>query len=190
MTACAGARATRLRLSARTSVLVGVIGLLVLLLGAQAASAAHLTSVAPTSGCPGTEVTFTGTAFTGAPTAQWADPAVQAGSPTSVEGTATLLSTTKATAVVPLFVQTVGTGVGTVQLDHSNAVPFAYPSILTCLKGATGATGVQGATGSTGLRGAGGEKGATGTTGESDRNNRRPGRDRCDRTNRPGRTDG
>ena len=141
------ARALRLRVSARTGLLAGVVGLLVLLGSAQAASAAHLTSVSPTFGCPGTEVTFTGTAFTGASTAQWADPAVQAGSPSSVETTATLLSATKATAVVPLFVQTTGSGVGTVSFDHSNTVPFTYASILTCLKGATGATGVQGATG-------------------------------------------
>ncbi len=53
------------RFSRRMSLIASTLGLLVFLGSAQAASAWHLTSVSPTTGCPGATVTFTGTSFSG-----------------------------------------------------------------------------------------------------------------------------
>jgi Collagen triple helix repeat (20 copies) len=154
------------RLVTRITPLAGAISLLVFFSFAEAAAAAQLVSVSPTSGCPATEVTFTGTGFTGATTrVAWADPTAQSGSPTSVETVATVVSGTKATALVPYYVQTAGTGVGTVSIQRSNTVPFTYTSVLVCLRGVTGATGPVGPTGVSGLAGATGVAGATGTAG-------------------------
>jgi hypothetical protein len=146
---------------------------------AQGASGAKLTSVSPTSGCPAVEVAFTGTGFSTTPKVVWADPSAQSNTFTSVETPAKFSSSTKATALVPLFVQITGTGVGTVSLDHSNTVAFTYSSLLTCLKGATGPAGPtgkegpagkEGATGATGAKGGNGATGATGAKGENGQN--------------------
>src|SRR5271163_4356645 len=71
-----GARALGQRLTGRVSLLASMVGLLVFFGSAQAASAWHLTSVSPTTGCPNTTVKFTGTGFatSGSFTAEWRDP--------------------------------------------------------------------------------------------------------------------
>ena len=134
-------RAMSLRAVRRLS-LVGTLGLLVFLGSAQAASAWHLTSVSPTSGCPGTEVKLTGNSFYGSTTtAEWRDPSSLIF--TTVTTTATVNSSTSATAVVPVFLQTEGRGGGTVSLDHSNTVFFSFSDFQACVtgKGITGPTG-------------------------------------------------
>jgi hypothetical protein len=61
-------------LGARVS-LASIVGLVVLLGSAQAASAWHLTSVSPTTGCPNTTIKFRGTSFSGKEAlAEWRDP--------------------------------------------------------------------------------------------------------------------
>ena len=131
-----------LRMVRRPSLLAGTLGLLVFFGGAQVASAWHLTSVSPTSGCPGTEVTFTGTSFSGSSASvQWNNPAGMLF--TEVGTTAKVISSTKATAVVPLFLST-ESHAGTVSIDKSQTLPFTYTALTTCLKGATGATGATG----------------------------------------------
>jgi len=152
------------RVAGRLSLLAGMLGLLVFLGSAEAASAWHLTSVSPTSGCPGTEVTFTGSSFSGkTATAEWYDPSSLIS--TFQSSTATVSSGTRATAEVPFFLQLSGNGLGLAAIDHSNAVPFTYTALLTCLKGAPGATGATGATGNEGKEGAKGATGAQGVTG-------------------------
>ena len=144
-----GLRAVR-RLS-----LVGTLGLLVFLGSAQAASAWRLTSVSPTSGCPGTEVKLTGNSFYGSTTtAEWKDPSSLIF--TTVTTTAKVISSTSATAVVPVFLQTEGSGAGTVSLNHStSSVIFSFSDFQACVtgKGITGPTGPTGVTGVTGPEG-------------------------------------
>ena len=143
--------------------LLAMLGLLAFFGSAQAASAWHLTSVSPTSGCPGTEVAFTGTSFSGSSsTVQWSDPAGLFY--TEVGTAAKVISSTKATAVVPTFLSTESHS-GTVSIDRSNTVSFTYTALANCLKGATGATGPTGAAGVTGATGAQGVTGATGPAG-------------------------
>jgi hypothetical protein len=148
----------------RLRLLAGVVTLLVFSGSAQAASAAHLTSVSPTSGCPGTEVTLTGTDFKGTSTnVTWSDPSATFF--TSQTTNAKVSGSTKATASVPLFVQLSGSGAGSVSINGGNSAVFTYTALQTCLKGATGATGPTGANGATGAQGAAGAAGATGATG-------------------------
>jgi hypothetical protein len=154
-----------LRTVRRPSLLAGTMGLLVFFGSAQAASAWHLTSVSPTSGCPGTEVAFTGTSFSGSSSGvQWNNPAGLLY--TEVGTTAKVISSTKATATVPLFVST-ESHAGTVSIDRSNTVPFTYTALTACLKGATGATGATGPAGATGPQGVAGATGPTGATGSN-----------------------
>jgi hypothetical protein len=147
--------------------IAGLVALLVFLGAAQAASAAHLTSVSPTSGCPGTEVTFTGTGFKGTSTnVAWSDPSATLF--TYQATSAKVSGGTKATAMVPLFVQLSGSGAGSVSINGSNIAAFTYTALQICLKGATGpagAAGPAGATGATGPAGISGSNGATGATG-------------------------
>jgi collagen triple helix repeat protein len=156
----------RLRAVGRPSLLAGTIGLLVFLAGAQAASAWHLTSVSPNSGCPGAEVAFTGSSFSGSTSSvQWKDPVGLFY--TEVGTTAKVASSTKATAVVPVFLSNESRS-GTVSIDRSNTVSFTYTALSSCLKGPTGATGPTGpagVTGATGAQGPTGSQGATGPTG-------------------------
>lgn len=154
------------RLAGRVSLLAGMLGLLVFFGSVQAASAWHLTSSSPSSGCPGTEVTLTGNSFSGSTTtAEWKDPSSLLF--TTANTTAKVSSSTKAAAIVPLFLQTEGSGAGTVAIDHSNSVAFTFTSVQNCFKGggATGPTGVTGATGQAGAAGATGPAGVTGATG-------------------------
>jgi hypothetical protein len=147
----------------RPSLLASTLGLLVFFGSAQVASAWHLTSVSPTSGCPGTEIALTGTAFSGSSSSvQWNDPAGLFYA--EVGTTAKVTSSTKATAVVPIFLST-ESHTGTLSIDRSNTVPFTYTGLANCLKGATGATGPTGATGAQGVTGATGAQGATGPAG-------------------------
>jgi hypothetical protein len=147
----------------RPSLLASTLGLLVFFGSAQVASAWHLTSVSPTSGCPGTEIALTGTAFSGSSSSvQWNDPAGLFYA--EVGTTAKVTSSTKATAVVPIFLST-ESHTGTVSIDRSNTVPLTYTGLANCLKGATGATGPTGATGAQGVTGATGAQGATGPAG-------------------------
>jgi hypothetical protein len=141
-----------------------VLGMLMFFGGAQAASAWHLTSVSPTSGCPGAEVKLAGTSFSGsAAVAEWRDPSSLIF--TSASTTAKVSGSTKATAIVPLFLQTEGSGAGTVAIDHSNTVAFTYTNVQTCFKGGGGGTGPTGVTGATGATGPTGTPGATGAQG-------------------------
>ncbi len=152
-----------LRTVRRPSLLASTLGLLVFIGSAQAASAWHLTSVSPTSGCPGTEVAFTGTSFSGTTSSvQWNNPAALFY--TEVGTAAKVTSSTKATAVVPIFLST-ESHAGTVSIARSNTVSFTYTGLANCLKGATGATGPTGATGATGAQGVTGATGAQGATG-------------------------
>ncbi len=153
-----------LRTARRASLLASMLGLLVFFGSAQAASAWHLTSVSPTVGCPGTEVQFTGTGFSGtSTTATWSDPSATFF--TLQFTTAKVLSSTHATANVPFFLQLSGSGAGTVSIDKSNTVSFTYTGLMTCFKGATGATGPARAAGATGGEGPTGPAGATGAQG-------------------------
>jgi Collagen triple helix repeat (20 copies)/IPT/TIG domain len=148
----------------RPRLLAGLVSLLVFLGSAQAASAAHLTSVSPTSGCPGTEVTFTGTNFKGSSTnVAWSDPTATLFSYQS--STAKVSGGTKATALVPFFLQLSGTGAGSVSIAGGNSVGFTYTALQSCLKGAAGPTGPSGATGPQGTVGATGATGAAGAPG-------------------------
>ncbi len=147
-------QATSVRAMRRLS-LVGTLGLLVFLGSAQAASAWRLTSVSPASGCPGTEVKLTGSSFYGSTTtAEWRDPSSLIF--TSVTTTAKVISSTSATAVVPVFLQTEGSGAGTVSLNHStSSFIFSFSDFQACVtgKGITGPTGPTGVTGVTGPEG-------------------------------------
>ena len=75
--AAAEPRALKRRFMGRMTLIASAVGMLVFLGSAQAASAWHLTSVSPTTGCPNTAITFTGTGFqtSGSFTAEWKDPA-------------------------------------------------------------------------------------------------------------------
>ncbi len=161
-----------LRTARRASLLASMLGLLVFFGSAQAASALHLTSVSPASGCLGTRVAFTGTEFSGtSATATWSDPGATLF--TTQFTTAKVTSSTHAEGNVPFFLQLSGSDVGSVSIHGSNTVSFSYTGLLTCLQGATGATGatgetgVTGATGETGKTGATGGSGSTGATGET-----------------------
>ena len=89
---CVGWRTSRLRLAR-----IGLLATLALLVSADAASAWHLTSAPPSSGCPGTEVALVGTSFSGSSTtAEWKDPSSLIF--TSASTTAKVTSSTKATA--------------------------------------------------------------------------------------------
>ena len=119
----AAAKALTRRVTGRISLLVGALSLVLVLGSAQAASAWHLTSVSPTSGCPGTEVAFTGTSFSGSTSKiRWTDPSSLI--LTWQETTAKVSHSTKATGIVPLFFQTEGSGVGTTSIDGSDTVVF------------------------------------------------------------------
>src|ERR1035438_10362118 len=69
-------RALLRRVTGRIALLASTLGVIVLLGSAQAASAWHLTSVSPTTGCPNVTIKFTGTSFSGTSSlAEWYDPA-------------------------------------------------------------------------------------------------------------------
>src|SRR5271154_6431172 len=142
---CAAKAVPRRRVTRRVGLLASMLGLLVFLGSAQAASAWHLTSVSPTSGCPGTEVAFTGTSFSGSTSRiKWTDPSSLIF--TSQETTAKVTSSTKAIGIVPFFFQTEGSGVGTTAIDGSNTVVFTYSQVQNCFKGGSGLTGPTGPT--------------------------------------------
>jgi hypothetical protein len=154
----------------RPALFAGTLVLLVFLGNAQAASAWHLASVSPTSGCPGAGVKLTGTSFSGSSaTAEWRDPSSLLF--TTLNTTAKVTGSTKATAIIPLFLQTEGSGAGTIAIDHSNPVAFTFTNLQSCFgvgggaTGSTGATGVTGATGPTGATGVTGTAGPTGVQG-------------------------
>ena len=160
-------QALKRRFLGRMSLIASAVGLLVFLGSAQAASASHLTSVSPTTGCPNTTIKFTGTSFNGKETlAEWTDP--EAFLFTSATTKAKVLSSTSAEALAPLFLA-LRPGVGTVAIDHSNTVVFTIPAFTECFGkgsgGATGPTGATGAAGATGVTGATGPAGASGTNG-------------------------
>jgi hypothetical protein len=169
-------RALRQRLAGRLGLLAATIGLFAFMASAQAASASHLNTATPATGCPGTTITLTGSSFSGkTASAEWKDPSSLIY--TAVNTTATVVSSTDATATVPFFLQTEGNGAGTISIAHSNAVSFHFSNIQSCLiaagsigptgpTGSTGATGPAGITGATGVTGATGPTGATGAQGE------------------------
>ena len=125
------------RLSGRMSLLVSALSLMVFFGSAQAASAWHLTSVSPTSGCPGNRSRI------------HRDIVQRVIDESSVEGpdlaalhaletTAKVTSSTKATGIVPLFSQTEGSGVGTVRSTSATRVAFTYNQLQNCFKGGGG----------------------------------------------------
>jgi hypothetical protein len=151
---------------------------------ASAASASTLTKVTPAEGCPGEEVTLTGTGFSqNSNQVQWSDKFRQGGSWENVTTNARFVSATEMMAVVPLLIQlesnekkggeqggTVGPGKGTVSAQGSNKLTFTYLPLTGCFHtsggtGPTGSTGPTGPTGATGATGATGERGMTGATG-------------------------
>ena len=157
--------------------------MLVLLGSAQAASAAKLTSASPNEGCPGAEITFTGTGFSGSSAeVEWSDGGAQK-FPSLI--TTAKVSGNTATATEPFELQTQGTTsgalgagqLGTVALifgkTSTNTVSFLYTNVQNCSskgggeKGATGATGSTGPEGAKGENGKNGNNGATGPTGPS-----------------------
>jgi hypothetical protein len=158
---------------------IGVVGLmLAAVLGlAQAAAASTVTKVTPKEGCPGTEVTITGTGFqANSNQVQWTNHRTrQQGSWDTVNTNAKFVSSTELKAIVPLFIQIesneqrsgepggeIGASKeGEVQVQGANRVPFKYLPIVNCFK-----AGEPGGTGPTGPEGKPGEKGATGPTGE------------------------
>ena len=114
----------------RLGLLVSVLGVVSLSTGVQVASAAHLTSVSPTSGCPDTTITFKGTGLTGKTAApEWKDPAGSLY--TTATTTATVISSTTATAPAPLFLS-LEPSTGTVAIEESNTVIFTFPSLPSC----------------------------------------------------------
>ena len=123
-----GRGAKSLRPLTRAALLTATLALLAPLIGAQAASAALVSSVSPREACAGTTVTFTGTLFgpvgTSAPVL-WSDPASQ-GNPTLISTTAKTTSNTTATAVVPLFLST-ETGSGTSRSQEASPSPSPTP---------------------------------------------------------------
>ena len=126
----AESRTLRQRFSGRVSVLAGLLGMLVFFGSAQAASAWHLTSVNPTTGCPNTTIKFTGTSFSvGSTNAEWTDP--EAFLYTSATTKATVTSPTAATAPAPLFLS-LRPGAGKVSIDRSNQVAFTVPAFTEC----------------------------------------------------------
>ncbi len=162
----AATQALRRALTGRSGVLASILGLLVFLGTAQAASAWHLTSVYPTTGCPGTTITFTGTNFGSVGTkthAEWNEPAALFFTSTTTPAVTTVTNT-MATAPAPLFLS-LAAGSGTVSIDHSNTVPFTFPSIASCFTGPTGPTGPQGPAGPTGPQGVAGATGPQGPQG-------------------------
>jgi hypothetical protein len=160
------------RLAGRLGALVGTFGVLVLLVASSASAHAApvtpvLSSVSPTSGCPGTEITLTGKNFLTSRRAQGefssnAFPFFQT-------APATVTSSTTATAIVPLFL-TASDENGQVAIDingfDSNRLPFTLKGLLKCLGGGGGGgTGPTGPTGPMGEKGEMGEQGETGPTG-------------------------
>src|ERR1700732_2648205 len=158
------------------SLLAPCLCAIVLLASASAASAHFFVeTVSPASGCPGSEITFSGTGFTAGRNNE-TDVTWEAGSASQfdeVQASARVSSSTKATAIVPPVVN-VSDSHGAVTLHDSQAVPFTYTSLQACLKGATGQIGATGATGregavgatgATGPRGAGAPAGSTGKSG-------------------------
>jgi hypothetical protein len=149
----------------RVTLLAGALGLLVMCGSAQAAPAWHLASVSPTSACPGTDITFSGSGFSGTSTnVLWTDPgAAPFGSQNT---TAAVSGSTTATATVPWFIQLGGASVGSVSIHGSNAVRFTYDNLIgPCLQGPAGPAGPTGPTGPQGSAGAQGAAGATGNNG-------------------------
>ena len=144
--ATAAPRAFWPSLTGRIGLFVGTLSLILMFANVQAASAWHLTSVSPTSGCPGTEVAFTGTSFSGSSSkVQWRDPSSLVFS--SQETIAKVTSSTKATGIVPFFLQTEGSGVGTTAIDGSNTVVFTFNQLQNCFKSGAVVTGPTGPTG-------------------------------------------
>ncbi len=91
----------------------------------------HLTSVSPEEACPHSIVTFTGTGLGPVGTtfdAQWTAPE---GREASTQATITV-ENTHATAEVPLLAAPEATTVGTVAIDHSNALAFRYTGVSVC----------------------------------------------------------
>jgi hypothetical protein len=159
----AAPQALRRRWAGPLRLLASTLGLLVFFTSAQAASAAHLTSVSPTTGCPDATITFAGTGFSGkTATAEWHDPGAFVF--TTATTPAKVTSSTTATGPAPLFLS-LETGVGTVSIEHSNSVVFTFPALPSCYGKGGGATGPTGATGSTGATGVTGATGTTGTSG-------------------------
>jgi hypothetical protein len=160
---------------------VMALGVLVLLSGAQVASAKAsivLEKATPESGCPGTTVTLTGKNF-GSPGSGKAEFRAKV-FPFNSDEAATITSSTSATTVVPIFLAvTSADEKGSLALDRggndSNKINFTLTSLATCFKGGggggTGPTGPPGPTGATGPTGAGGgtggEPGPTGPTGST-----------------------
>jgi YVTN family beta-propeller protein len=90
-----------------------------------------LTSVSPEEACTHASVTLTGTGFGPVGTtleAQWTAPE---GGEASTQATTTVANTT-ATTEVPLLAAPQATTVGTVAIDHSNAVAFRYTGFFVC----------------------------------------------------------
>ncbi len=125
-------RGLRRRLMGRLSLVASMLGVLVFFASAQAASAWHLTSVSPTTGCANTTIKFTGTSFSGTETlAEWTDP--EAFLYNSATTKAKVLSSTSAEAPAPLFLS-LRSGVGTVAIDRSNTVSFTVPAFTIVLR--------------------------------------------------------
>jgi hypothetical protein len=191
----AAAQARKRRPTGRMSLLVSTLGLLVFFGGAQAAYArfevaeikgegvTHTTIPAtslnePAEVCPGAVVTFIGKNFVvGKAPVEWEDKSSQQfqkenGAHQSPIPEATVLTTTEATAIAPIFLQIQGPGTGIVALANSLTQPAVhYKNLQECFKGSTssGATGPTGPSGGppgpTGLEGPTGTKGANGTNG-------------------------
>ena len=91
----------------------------------------HLTSVSPTTGCPGATIKFTGTNFSGTEAeVQWFNPGGLDG--TEATTTAKVLSSTSAEAPAAGFLAD-NSFVGTVSINHSNTVNFTFPNPFACL---------------------------------------------------------
>src|SRR6516225_6884292 len=112
--------------------LLASTAMLVLLGSATAASASNpkLTKVTPAEGCPGTEVTLTGTGFTGSTAeVEWTDNSAQK-FPILITN-AVVKNSTTATAIEPFMLQTQGSGGGGVGLvnmifNHSNTNSLSF----------------------------------------------------------------
>ena len=134
------------RMTRRATLLAGTMGLLVFFGSAQAASAWILKTVSPEHGCPSETITFTGEHF-GAKgsttTVNWIDPTAQQpsgdnlGEEVSTVGTVTVENTT-ATAIVPVFLQVQGSGVGSVEIGGSSYKTFTFTELQNCFRAEKG----------------------------------------------------
>src|SRR6516225_2740079 len=106
----------------RTALLAGTA--MMLLLGSAQAAAAQpkLSSVNPPKGCPGELVEFKGTGFTGSSVeVEWSDKGAQKFPNLTTEGK--VISSTMATAIEPMMLQTQGPGgEGSVAVGGSNSL--------------------------------------------------------------------